>query len=94
MASPHHAAGPAPRTADLNTPGRLAFWMGLISIPFGPMFGVPAIVAGLMGLRRQSTAPTAHGTRNAWIGIALGILSTALWLWIAWSLGYAGDDNL
>lgn len=94
MASAQHPTGTS-RLVDPNTPARLAFWLALISIPLGPVFGIPAIVAGVMGLRRQAKAPSPHGTRNAWIGIAVGLLSTAAWLWVVWSLaiGAAGSQD-
>lgn len=95
MASAHPPKGSIDRTVravDSNMPARVAFWLGLLAIPLGPLFGLPAIILGVIGLNRQKTSPSPAGTRNAWIGIILGLITMILWMWIGWALIYAGDD--
>ncbi|HEX6987630.1 MAG TPA: hypothetical protein VF170_19785 [Planctomycetaceae bacterium] len=83
------------RAVDPNTPARIALRLGLLSLPLGPLllFGIPAIVAGVMGLRRQAAAPSAAGTRNAWIGILLGLITAVVWGWVIYTLAIGGGGS-
>ena len=85
----------AERAYDPNTPARIAFWLGMLSLPLGPLllFGIPAIIAGFRGLRHQAVAPSPAGTRNAWIGILLGLITALVWGWLAWSLFLGAEGS-
>lgn len=54
-----------------------AYYLGIFSlIPFlGGVFALPAVVLGVLGLRRRAANPAAKGAVHAWIGMALGTLS-------------------
>jgi len=54
-----------------------AYYLGIFSlIPFlGGVLALPAVVLGVLGLRRRAANPAAKGAIHAWIGITLGTLS-------------------
>lgn len=54
-----------------------AYYLGIFSlIPFvGGVLAPPAVVLGVLGLRRRRANPLAKGSIHAWIGIVLGLLS-------------------
>ena len=54
-----------------------AYYLGIFSlIPFlGGVLALPAVVLGVLGLRRRAANAAAKGAIHAWIGITLGILS-------------------
>lgn len=54
-----------------------AYYLGIFSlIPFlGGILALPAVVLGVLGLRRRAANASAKGAIHAWIGITLGTLS-------------------
>lgn len=55
-----------------NMPALIAYYMAIFSlIPCFPL-GIPALILGIIGLRKVSREPEVHGTAHAWIGIILG----------------------
>lgn len=53
-----------------------AYYIGLGSLLCGAFLGIPAIVLGILGLRRASRFPAARGKAHAWTGIILGGITT------------------
>ena len=51
----------------------------------GIFFAMPALVLGIMGLRKRAKNPEVKGSVHAWIGIVLGGLFTLIW-GAAWGL--------
>ena len=64
-----------------NVPALLAYYLGLASLLpcIGIFFAVPALVLGIIGLRKRAQNPAVKGSVHAWIGIVLGGLMTLLW---------------
>ena len=64
-----------------NMPALLAYYLGLASLlPFiGLLFGIPAFVLGILGLRKRAQNPAVKGSVHAWIGIVLGGLMSLFW---------------
>jgi len=50
---------------------------------------MPALVLGIMGLRKRAKNPEVKGSVHAWIGIVLGGLFTLIW-GAAWGLFIIG----
>lgn len=46
----------------------------------GLVLGIPAIVLGVIGLKKHKQNPQIHGTAHAWVGIILGSLTSLAWL--------------
>lgn len=65
-----------------NLPALLAWYFGVFSIIpcMGGVLGIMAIVFGIMGLRLSRKPEIAVGFWHALIGMALGILTTIVWL--------------
>ena len=55
-----------------NPPALIAYYLGVFSLVpcFAPLLGIPAVVFGIIGLRRAPAAGC--GTAHAWIGILVG----------------------
>lgn len=69
---------PDPRAhTDLSVDSRAwtAFTLGLLSLLFSILAGIPAIFVGAHSLRRIKADPALKGHGIAWAGIALGSLS-------------------
>jgi hypothetical protein len=74
-----------------NPPALIAYYLGLISLfpCLGILFAIPALVLGIMGLRKRAENPEVKGSVHAWIGIVLGGLFTLIW-GVAWVLFIIG----
>jgi hypothetical protein len=80
---PHSGMDPDPDThvaADsMDGRARTALTLGLISLLFGVLTGIPAIVVGHRALARIDAADGAlKGRWAAWTGIVLGVVSIAV----------------
>lgn len=53
-----------------------AYYIGLGSILTGALLGIPAIVLGILGIKRANKFPASRGKAHAWVGIILGTLTT------------------
>ena len=64
-----------------NPPALIAYYCGIFSLLpcIGLVAGVPAIILGIVGLRKRKATPVIRGSVHAWIGIVLGSLTTLLW---------------
>jgi hypothetical protein len=67
----------------------IAYYLGIFGlIPcFGPVLALPAVVLGILGLRKHKQNPLIRGVVHAWLGIVLGFLSlvghAAIFLFLA-----------
>lgn len=64
-----------------NGPALTSYYIGIFSLVpclfgAGVLLGVPAIVCGVMGLKKRKQNPVVKGTAHAWVGIVLGSLSS------------------
>ena len=81
----HHGHGEGDATGGVipykNMPALLAYYLGLASLLpcVGILFAIPALVLGILGLRKRAQNPAVKGSVHAWIGIVLGGLMTLLW---------------
>ena len=77
------AAPPAPAPASAeggvstvipykNVPALIAYYVGVFCIICPPLLCFPAIILGVIGLRRVKENPEIKGTVHAWIGILSG----------------------
>jgi len=82
---PPSPAPPTRRTADI------ALLLGLLSLPFTFLAGVPAIVFGVRALR---VANQVGGRGRAWVGIGLGSVMTVAALVVLGLLGVRLVDGL
>jgi hypothetical protein len=55
----------------------------------GLFLGIPAVILGIMGLRKRAANPAVKGSVHAWIGIVMGGIFTVVW-GIAWVLFIIG----
>jgi len=55
-----------------NAPALIAYYVGVFCIVCPPLLCFPAIVLGVIGLRRVKENPEVKGTAHAWIGILSG----------------------
>jgi hypothetical protein len=64
-----------------NPAALVAYYLGVFSlIPcLGLLLAIPALILGIIGLRKVRQNPQLKGTAHAWIGIVLGALMTLLW---------------
>jgi hypothetical protein len=63
-----------------------AFTLGLLSVVFSILAGIPAIFVGAHSLRRLKADPALRGRGIAWAGIALGCLSVLAFVWFVYLL--------
>lgn len=65
-----------------NPTALIAYYCGIFSlIPLLGLFaGIPAVILGIIGLRKHKANPVVKGVAHAWIGIGLGGFTTVLWL--------------
>lgn len=72
------AMQPVDFIAPVHVKNALAFasgWLGILSfLCFGPLLGIPAIITGILALRR----PELGGKGRAWTGIITGTITTVL----------------
>ncbi len=70
-----------------NAPALIAYYVGVFCIACPPILCFPAIILGVIGLRRVKENPALKGTAHAWIGILSGsfflILSIVVGVMIA-----------
>lgn len=59
-----------------------AYYLAVFSLVpcLGLVVGIPAIILGIIGLKKYRQNPAVKGTAHAWIGIILGSITTLLWL--------------
>ena len=55
-----------------NVPALIAYYFGVFCIICPPLLCFPAIILGVIGLRRVKENPEVKGTAHAWIGILSG----------------------
>jgi len=55
-----------------NVPALIAYYVGVFCIVCPPLLCFPAIILGVIGLRRVKENPEVKGTAHAWIGILSG----------------------
>ena len=65
-----------------NGPALAAYYLGVFSIIpcFGLLLAIPALILGIIGLKKRKANPAIKGTAHAWIGIILGGIFTVVWL--------------
>ncbi|EDY19556.1 hypothetical protein CfE428DRAFT_2732 [Chthoniobacter flavus Ellin428] len=78
---------PIPQTGDStgglipykNPQALVAYYLGIFGLcPFiGPLLAIPAIILGILGLKKRKLNPIIKGAVHAWIGIILGAVSLA-----------------
>jgi hypothetical protein len=87
---PHSGVDPDPdahvASDSMFAPARTALTLGLLSLVFNVLAGIPAIWAGVKALRRIHADDALKGRGAAWTGIVLGCLSVvalvAGWLYL------------
>lgn len=64
-----------------NAPALISYYLGILSLLpcIGLLFGVPAFVLGIMGLKKRKKNPEVKGSVHAWIGIVLGGICSLIW---------------
>jgi hypothetical protein len=64
-----------------NPAALTAYYLGVFSlIPcVGLLLAIPALILGIIGLKKAKQNPQIKGTVHAWVGIVLGALMTLLW---------------
>lgn len=64
-----------------NPSALAAYYLGLAAVLpcIGIVFGIPAFILGILGLRARRRNPLVHGSVHAWIGIVLGGLMVLIW---------------
>ena len=81
FAAPPPASAPASAQGDSgistvipykNVPALIAYYVGVFCIICPPLLCFPAIILGVIGLRRVKENPEIKGTAHAWIGILSG----------------------
>ncbi len=74
---PHVGRSTGPEQVDTSVDTRAwnAFTLGVLSLLFSIVTGIPAILVGAHSLRRIGGDPTLKGRGIAWTGIVLGCLS-------------------
>jgi hypothetical protein len=64
-----------------NPAALIAYYLGLFSLfPFlGLLLAIPALILGIIGLRKRKQNSAIKGSVHAWIGIVMGGLFTLIW---------------
>ncbi len=64
-----------------NPPALIGYYLGVFSlIPFlGLLCAIPAIVLGILGLKRRKADPRVKGLAHALVALILGSLFTLVW---------------
>ena len=64
-----------------NPAALTAYYLGLFSLLpcLGFLLAIPALILGIIGLRKRNQNPAIKGTVHAWIGIIMGGLFTLIW---------------
>jgi len=78
-------ASPEPPVSGLipykNPPALIGYYLGVFAmIPcIGLVFGIPALICGIIGLKKAKQSPVSKGKGHAWTAIILGSLAILLW---------------
>jgi len=64
-----------------NGPALIAYYLGIFSLlpVIGLVLAIPAVILGIMGLKKRSANPVIKGAAHAWIGIIMGGIFTVVW---------------
>ena len=64
-----------------NPPALIGYYLGVFSlIPcVGFILGIPALILGIVGLKKAKAAPGSKGKAHAWTAIILGSLAILIW---------------
>jgi hypothetical protein len=64
-----------------NPPALIGYYLGVFSlIPcVGFLLGIPALILGIIGLKKANAAPGSKGKAHAWTAISLGSIAILLW---------------
>lgn len=64
-----------------NGPALIAYYLGIFSIipGIGLVLAIPAVVMGIMGLKKRRANPVIKGAAHAWVGIIMGGIFTLIW---------------
>ena len=77
-----------------NLPALFAYYLGVFSLLpcVGLFLAIPALVLGIMGLRKRKQNPAVKGSVHAWIGIVMGGIFTLVWgaAWILMIVAASG----
>jgi hypothetical protein len=59
----------------------IGYYLGIFSLVpcLGVLFGIPAVILGVLGLRAAGKNPDVGGTVHAWVAIVLGAITTLLY---------------
>ena len=62
-------------------PALAAYYLGIFSLLpcAGLLLAIPALIFGIIGLKRRRENPVVKGSVHAWIGIIMGGLFTIIW---------------
>ena len=97
LGTPPTIPGPQPPIDDAplsglipykNPPALIGYYVGIFScFPIvGLLLGPPAIVMGIIGIRRRKAEPERKGLAHAWIAITLGTIGTCINLFLTIAL--------
>ena len=64
-----------------NVPALVSYYLGIASLLpcIGFAFAIPALILGIMGLKKRKANPEVKGSVHAWIGIVLGGIFMLIW---------------
>lgn len=64
-----------------NPPALIGYYLGVFSlIPcIGFLLGIPALILGIIGLKKAKEMPGSKGKAHAWTAIVLGSIAILLW---------------
>ncbi len=97
LSAPPSIPGSLPKTDEAplsglipykNPPALIGYYISILScFPIlGLLLGPPAIVLGIIGIRRRKAEPHRKGLAHAWIAISFGIIGTCLNLFLTIAL--------
>jgi hypothetical protein len=71
-----------------NPPALIAYYLGLFSLApvIGLFLAIPALVLGIIGLKKRRENPAIKGSVHAWIGIGCGSVMTLIWGLVVFSI--------
>jgi hypothetical protein len=62
-----------------NPAALTGYYLAVFSLIAGPLLSIPALVLGIIGMRKRARNPQVHGLAHAWVAIILGGLITLGW---------------
>lgn len=64
-----------------NVPALISYYLGIASLLpcIGLVFAIPALILGIIGLKKRKANPEVKGSVHAWIGIVLGGVFMLVW---------------